>query len=101
MDLYGILAQSGPMTTSKAAQLLQDSGLPPATARQRVSRRKEPIRTFHGLPFPKRARFIYLDSHFGTDLYWSALIDAVGEANPAYAAALAGLEAVMNFDGVV
>jgi hypothetical protein len=93
MELYTILAQSGPMTTSKAAQILQDFGVPAAAARQRISRRKEPIRTLHGLPFPKRARFIYLDSQFGTDLYWSALIEAIGDANPAYAAALAGLRA--------
>jgi hypothetical protein len=47
----------------------------------------------YGLPFPKRARFIYLESQFGTDRYWASLIEAVKTANPAYAAALAGVRA--------
>jgi hypothetical protein len=45
------------------------------------------------MPFPKRARFIYLEDQFGTEPYWSALIRAIEEANPAYAAALAGVRA--------
>jgi hypothetical protein len=93
MNISTLLARHGPMTTSKAAQFLQKSGISPAAARQRVSRRAAGIRTLHGLPFPKRARFIYLESQFGTDAYWAALIDAIATANPAYAAALAGLKA--------
>ena len=93
MNLLNILTQHGPMTTSGVTRILQESGLSPAAARQRVSRRPRGIRTLHGLPFPKRARFIYLESDFATDRYWTALIREIGSANPAYAAALAGVKA--------
>lgn len=94
MNLVTLLTRYGPMTTSRAAQILQEhGGLSAEAARQRVSRRRETVRTLHGLPFPKRARFIYLDQQFGTDNYWSALIQSIHDANPAYAAALGGLRA--------
>jgi hypothetical protein len=51
------------------------------------------VRVLYGLPFPKRARFIYLEDQFGTDEYWMALRRAIDESNPAYAAALAGVRA--------
>ncbi|GEP60425.1 hypothetical protein RSO01_75910 [Reyranella soli] len=46
-----------------------------------------------GLPFPKRARFIFLEGQFGTEVFWTRLVEAVGSASPAYAAALAGVRA--------
>lgn len=51
------------------------------------------MRVLYGLPFPKRARFIYLEEQFGSDEYWTALLRAIEEANPAYAAALSGVRA--------
>jgi hypothetical protein len=93
MTVTDILELSGPMTTSHAARFLQETGLSPEAARKAVSRRSKGISTLHGLPFPKRARFIYLDVQFGTDNYWSKLTEAIHEANPAYAAALSGLRA--------
>src|SRR5205823_6083032 len=59
----------------------------------RLSRLPEEVRVLYGVPFPRRARFIYLEDQFGTDQYWSALIRDIEEANPAYAAALAGVRA--------
>src|SRR5437763_16618763 len=88
-----ILSKHGPMTTSRAAELLREGGISPAAARQRVSMLPADVRVLYGLPFPKRARFIYLESQFGTDRYWASLIEAVKTANPAYAAALAGVRA--------
>lgn len=93
VSLEQILAKHGPMTTSRVAQLLVQQGLSHAAARQRVSRRSPAVRTLHGLTFPKRARFIYLNRQFGTDEYWAALEKAIQEMNPAYAAALAALTA--------
>lgn len=93
MELDHLLAKHGPMTTSRAAQLLTKLGLSPEAARQRVSRRSPDVETLRGLTFPKRARFIYLSSQFGTDQYWSALVAAIQEMNPAYAAALASMSA--------
>ena len=51
------------------------------------------VRVLYGIPFPKRARFIYLDGQFGSAAYWDALERDINEANPAYAAALAGVRA--------
>ena len=93
MELSEVLRRFGPMTTGRAAQILQESGLSPVAARQRISRRSAGILKLTGLTFPKKARFMYLDSDFGTDRYWSALIEAIETSNPAYAAALNGLRA--------
>lgn len=72
---------------------MRESGVSPEAARQRLSRLPEGVRVLYGLPFPKRARFIYLEGQFGTAQYWDALIRDIGEANPAYSAALAGVRA--------
>ncbi len=92
MEPKALLAQHGPMTTSRAARLLVEQGLTPEAARQRVSRRTG-VDTLGGLIFPKRARFIYLRWQFGTDQYWHALIRAIREDSPAHAAALGALQA--------
>jgi len=93
MELDRLLAKHGPMTTSEAARLLVRQGLSPVAARQRVSRKPPHVETLRGLKFPKRARFIYRKDQFGTDQYWTALIHAIEEMNPAYAAALSALRA--------
>lgn len=93
MDLTEVLRRFGPMTTGKAAQILQERGLSAEAARQRISRRSAGVMKLQGLTFPKKARFIYLESDFGTERYWSALTDAIETSNPAYAAALNGLRA--------
>jgi hypothetical protein len=86
------LARHGPGLTSTLAAKLQEGGLSAAAARQRLSRLPEEVKTLYGLPFPKRARFIYLENQFGTQAYWDALIAAIEQSNPAHAAALAGLQ---------
>src|SRR6185312_13840011 len=89
--ILSLLAHHGPGLTSDLAVELQKQGLSAAAARQRLSRLPEEVKTLYGLPFPKRARFIYLESQFGKDAYWDALIAAVEKSNPAHAAALAGI----------
>lgn len=93
MDLVRLLTKYGPMTTSRATQLFMKQGFSADAARQRVSRKPPDVETLRGLTFPKRARFIYLRQQFGTDGYWNALMVAIQEKNPAYAAALAALSA--------
>jgi hypothetical protein len=92
-SLPELLARRGPALTSDLAVELQASGLSPAAARKRLSRLPENVRVLYGLPFPKRSRFIYLEDDFGSHRYWNALIAAAEKASPAYAAALAGLQA--------
>jgi hypothetical protein len=72
---------------------MRDAGASPEAARQRLSRLPGDVQVLHGLPFPKRARFIYLQDQWGSDEYWASLIRHIKEANPAYAAALSGVRA--------
>ncbi len=72
---------------------MRAGGVSAEAARQRLSRLPNNVRVLYGIPFPKRARFLYLDGQFGSAAYWDALERDINEANPAYAAALAGVKA--------
>jgi hypothetical protein len=72
---------------------MRAGGISAEAARQRLSRLPANVRVLYGIPFPKRARFIYLDDQFGSSAYWDALQRDIDEAGPAYAAALAGVRA--------
>jgi len=86
-----LLQEYGPSLSSDIAAILRKEGKSPEAARQIVSRYPEEVRVLHGLPFPKRARFMYLEKQFPTERYWKALITAVDKANPTYSAAIAGV----------
>ena len=90
-EISDLLAEVGPALTTDLARHLMAQGVSYAAARQRISRRSEEVRVLHGLPFPRRSRFIYLESQFGTKEYWDALIQAISVASPSYASALTGL----------
>jgi hypothetical protein len=92
-DVTSLLRAFGPALTSRLAEHMRADGVSPAAARQRLSRLPEDVRVLFGLPFPKRARFIYLEDQWGSSSYWNALIRDIETANPAYAAALAGVRA--------
>lgn len=85
------LNKYGPSLSSDvAAHLVQTLKLKPATARQRVSRSPN-VRTLSGLPFPRRARFLYLQDQFGSPRYWDSLSAALIRTNSAYGFAIAAL----------
>jgi hypothetical protein len=86
-----LLQHYGPSLSSDIAAILRQEGKSPEAARQFVSRLPEGVHVLHGLPFPKRARFLYLEKQFPTDRYWNALTTAIDKANPAYSAAIAGV----------
>jgi hypothetical protein len=92
-DVVSLLRAFGPALTSRLAERMRDAGVSPEAARQRLARLPEDVRVLYGLPFPKRARFLYLEDQFGTTEYWTALIRDIELANPAYAAALGGVRA--------
>jgi hypothetical protein len=85
------LSTHGPSLSSDIAAAFRASGLSDAAARQRLSRLPEGVMVLGGLSFPKRARFLYNERQFGTERYWTALLAAIKESNPAYAAALAAV----------
>src|SRR5271169_4582691 len=91
--VVGLLTRYGPSLTPSLASRLQEEGLSNDAARQALSRLPEEVRVLGGLPFPKKARFLFLERQFATEQYWKALISAVNEASPAYSAALAAMRA--------
>lgn len=86
-----ILKEKGPCLTSQVCKELEASGIPPATARQRVFRVRHPVVRLSGLVFPRRAHFLFLESQRDSRAYWEALIREAQQSSPAYAAAIAGL----------
>lgn len=86
-----MLREIGPCLTTTLTAHLMEQGLTPEAARQRVSRARGSIRRTPGLSFPRKAQFIYHESEFNSDHYWSALIDAIITDSPAYGPALAAL----------
>jgi hypothetical protein len=91
-----ILENEGPLLSSRLCSILEGRGLSRAAARQRISRANgefDDVKRLHGLVFPRGVRFLYHRSAFGSDQYWSALLRDIGEASPAYAAAIAALQA--------
>jgi hypothetical protein len=88
-----LLTKYGPSLTSSLGTHLRAQGLSPAAARQALSRLPDGVRVLHGLPFPKRARFLFLEKQFGTEEFWRALLAAAHEASPAYSAAIVAVRA--------
>ncbi|WP_338352834.1 hypothetical protein [Thalassolituus oleivorans] len=88
-----LLKSRGPCLTSDLIKDMVDKGVPPATARQRLSRAKSSYIKLAGIQFEKRARFIYLDSQFATQGYWEGLERAFREHGKSYWCAIAGLKA--------
>jgi hypothetical protein len=88
-----ILKTEGPCLSSRLCARLGQNGLSNTAARQRVARANGAVKRLQGLVFPRGTRFLYHESTFNSDLYWQALVRDIGEASPAYAAAVAALRA--------
>jgi hypothetical protein len=93
LSVEAILQSEGPCLSSRLCARLEHQGLSAAAARQRVSRSNGTVKRLKGLVFPRGARFLYHESSFGSEQYWNALIRDIGVASPAYAAAVAALQA--------
>jgi hypothetical protein len=82
----------GPSLSSDIARnLIDDEGMPSATARKRVSRAGGDVKRLAGIVFPHKARFFYLQQQFGSAEYWANLADALISTNSAYGYAIAAL----------
>lgn len=88
-----LLIQHGPCLSTDLVDSLVKLGMPAEAARQRISR----LRTAGGvnrlghLPFPRRAKFLYLEQEFGSKRYWDALHKAIIQKSPSYGPALAAV----------
>ncbi|KQV41652.1 hypothetical protein ASC96_17835 [Rhizobium sp. Root1204] len=68
--------------------LIDAHGLKPDAARQRVSRTRAAVKRLAYITFPRKARFIYLQQHYGSPQYWENLIEALIRTRPAYGLAI-------------
>jgi hypothetical protein len=91
--LVEAMKRIGPcLSTQLTDYLVQKHGLQPAAARQRVSRAPGEILRLD-IPFPRRARFLYLKEHYHSPQYWAAFNEAVTQLSKSYVLALAAVEA--------
>lgn len=91
--LASLLRRDGPALSGDLARKMQEHGLSPSAARQRVSRGAPNVYALKGLTFPKRARFLYHKDDFPSERYWVALFDVICRSGPAYGAAVGALRA--------
>lgn len=88
-----LLRIHGPMLSSDISAIYRKQGLSSSAARQRVNRRSDAVKTLYGLPFPKNAKFLYLEGEFGNSKFYDALIKKLQDTSPAYSSAISGLSA--------
>ena len=86
-----LLKEAGPGISSRITEALVKRGSSPDAARQQVSRARGNIQRLSALTFPKKEKFLYLDSQFGQESYWQGLRRDLDETNSVYGAALHGL----------
>jgi hypothetical protein len=94
MDLVEqTLRDIGPCISTQIVEVLVTAhGLTPSAARQRVSRNRT-VKRLAFLPFPRNARFVYLQSDYGAPEFWQALTAALLAHSIAHGGALAALMA--------
>ncbi|MFQ0829069.1 hypothetical protein AAH211_11185 [Serratia fonticola] len=92
-NIAHLLNKTGPCPSSKLVDELIDSKeLNRESARKQISRAVAggEICSLDGL-LPKRERFIYLEKQYGSDSYWSNLVEALQATGSAYGIALGAL----------
>lgn len=86
-----LLALHGPCVSSSLIERLEAEGFSADAARQRL--RRSTAKRLSGLVFPHNSRFFYLNSDYGKPKFWDALLRDIHIASPAYASAIASLQA--------
>lgn len=94
-----VLKDMGPSLSSEVAmEVAKRANISAPAARQRVSRAGGKVRKLAGIPFPRNARFVYLEQDFGSPSYWGRLAGALMATNSALGFAIAALR---QSDGMV
>lgn len=89
-----ILAQYGPMRSSRLAELIATRySLSEDAARKQISRVTDPILRLPYRLLPKNEAFLYRDLDRNTERYWEALLRDLRETGAVYGMALDGLMA--------
>lgn len=88
------LKKLGPcLSTELTSYLVENFGLTPVAARQRVSRAPLEVKRLAHLPFQRNARFLYLQGDYASPWYWDRLYRAIYSTKGAYARALGAVDA--------
>jgi hypothetical protein len=88
-----IMRVMGPCLSSDLADaLVKAHKISPATARKRISRHKN-LKRLAYLPFPRNARFVYLQRDYASPKFWRALSKALIDNTLSHGGALAALMA--------
>lgn len=88
------LQKIGPcLSTELAEYLIKTHGLSPVSARQRISRSEPGVKKLGHLPFPKKSRFVYLESQYASYIFWRNLYKAIDDLNGPYSRALKAVRA--------
>ncbi|WP_375284779.1 NERD domain-containing protein [Marinicauda pacifica] len=91
-SIENILNDLGPSVSSELAVALSERlKISSAAARQRLSRARGSVRRLAGIPFPRNARFMYLERQFGSPEYWNRLANTLIANNSALGYAIAAL----------
>ena len=85
------LKRVGPCLTSDLIREFVAAGMAEAAARKKIARAQMEYTRLAGLRFAKNARFIYLDSQFGSEKFWEALERAFYTAGKSYWMAVVSL----------
>lgn len=86
-----VLKRLGPCVSGKLVEaIVAKFQIKDVAARQRLSRCKT-IKRLGYIRFPKNARFVYLQSDYGSPTFWAALTRALLEETSAYGGAIAAL----------
>lgn len=94
-----ILAKDGPqLSTDVAKKLMSVHGMYSDAARQTIRRSFSTVRRLKGIVFPHRARFLYLDMHYGMLMFSNRLLEALKASNHH---CYSGLLALTERDGVL
>ncbi len=97
-QILKILKSTGPTRSSVIVKKLGKYNISAATARQQISRAKDPIIKFPIQLLPKRESFVYLKDQRHTEQFWPNFHNAMRETNTVYASAIDGL---INRGGMV
>ena len=87
------LSKYGPALSNEISRsLAAEQKISLAAARQRVSRARGEVKRLAYLTFPHGTRFMYLQRQFGSQLYWTRLIEALHSTRSCYGLALAAID---------
>lgn len=86
-----VLRETGPCVSGRLLEeIVERHGISYDAARQRLSRNKT-IKRLAYLPFPKKARFLYFQSDYGSSKFWHALASSLLQHTVGHGGALAAL----------